>query len=145
MDNTNLTTMANHPIIVAIDDDEDILKFYRAALNDICEVRTFNNPQDGFSFINQHAITAAIIDRKFPRFPSMSGDELCHKIRLQPKTQNLPIIIASGIDEIEEISTIMRKNQIDTYITKPMEIERLRSQIEFYIRSQQNQNMPSSD
>lgn len=140
MNSSNLTELANPSIIVAIDDDENILAFYCEALQDLCTIYTFTNPQDGLNFIRQHSITAAIIDRRFPRFPGMNGDDLCQQIRLQPQTQNLPIIIASGIDEIDEISSMMRKNRIDTYITKPMEIERLRSQVEFYIRMQQNPN-----
>ncbi len=130
-------------LVVAIDDDELILSLYKAALQDMAEVYTFANPADGLAFILQSQITVAIIDRSFPRFPMMNGDEVCKELRQQPRTQTLPIIIVSGLDEIEEITEIMRQHKIDTYLTKPIEVERLRNQVHFYIRQTQVQALPA--
>ncbi len=127
-------------MVVAIDDDENILKFYVEALQDICNLEIFDNPKIGLEFISNNSIAAAIIDRKFPKFPELSGDDLCRELRQHSKTKNLPIIIVSGIDEIEDITKMMRKNKIDTYITKPiLDLERLRTQVNYYITQKQNQ------
>ncbi len=129
-------------IVVAVDDEQIILELYKATLASYCNLCTFSNARDAFQFISENKVSLVIVDR---HIPGMSGDELCTRLRTQPKTQNIPIIVVSGIlKDIEEIAEMMTKKSIETYLTKPISINRLISNVQFYLNKGKNRKAESS-
>eukprot|EP00828_Plagiopyla_frontata_P049457 TRINITY_DN9870_c0_g1_i1.p2 TRINITY_DN9870_c0_g1~~TRINITY_DN9870_c0_g1_i1.p2 ORF type:complete len:124 (+),score=7.85 TRINITY_DN9870_c0_g1_i1:301-672(+) len=90
---------------------------------------------EAFSFIVSNPdISLILIDR---RLPSISGDELCMKLREHPYTKDIPIIIVSGLKDIDEIAELMDKVGIKTYLTKPISPDVLRNHVGVYLKNAQ--------
>ncbi|NUM34859.1 MAG: response regulator [Candidatus Brocadiae bacterium] len=120
------------PVVVAVDDEQILLDFYEEVLKPYCKLYAFNNVKDALAFISNNKVALVITDR---HIPFMSGDELCSRLRSQPQTQSLPIIVVSGMEkDIEEIAEMMTKKSIETYLTKPLSIDRLVSNVKFYLK-----------
>ena len=125
------------PKVVAIDDEPSVLALYEAALETFCDIYLFQNGEEALAFIKSNQIALAIVDRKLP---DMSGDELCNCIRDYPRTRNLPIIIISALNEVDDIVEMMPRQRIDTYLTKPITIARLQK----HVRSQIDPDRPKT-
>lgn len=122
---------SHKPIVVAVDDEKLMLDVYRGALEEFCSVHLFDNAKDAIPFIMQHPVAVLLVDR---RMPQMGGDELCGYLRSQPKTQDLPIIVVSGLKDIDELAEMMAKRSIETYHTKPIVLDRLQRDVKFYLK-----------
>lgn len=61
--------------------------------------------------------------------PVMNGYAICHKIKANPTTQNIPVIFVSSHDKIDDIMAGYDSGGID-YLTKPLQKETLLTKVE---------------
>ena len=54
------------------------------------------------------------------QMPNMMGDELVKKVRENPKTQNMPIIMVSGFVKAHEVKDLMKMG-VDRFVPKPID------------------------
>jgi two-component system phosphate regulon response regulator PhoB len=102
--------------IIIIEDDHDILDMMQYILED-----------EGYRVIPlSHAAPLDIIVGHQPqlilldeRLPEISGHEICGRIKSYPPAQNIPVILVSGIKDIEKIAGDC---QADGYIEKPFDL-----------------------
>jgi len=62
------------------------------------------------------------------QLPFLNGEELLRIIRYKPEFDNVPIVVCTAVDSLEEIKEII-KHKIDGYLIKPINRVRLLEQI----------------
>lgn len=108
--------------ILAIDDETDMLLLVASALKaEDYEVITANNGMDGLKLAKQEKPDAVILD---VMMPEMSGFEVLEQLRLDPETQQLPVIMLTGLSERSKIQSALDLGT-GYYIIKPFEISDL--------------------
>ena len=65
-----------------------------------------------------------LLDIEMPR---IDGCEVCRRIKSQPKTQNIPVILISGRQDAADLA---RGAGADAFLNKPFSISDLRGQVE---------------
>ncbi len=111
--------------LIFVDDDADLGKYIWMELSDKYNVKVFTNAADAWKVISTTVPDAVMIDLFMP---GGDGISLCKKIRKNPETNHLPvIIITSEMDEKSKHLCI--ESGADHYLTKPINLELLKSTI----------------
>ncbi len=123
--------MGNIPRILAVDDESDIV-----------DLVSYNLREEGFSVsMASDAVEALkkIRDEEFSlilldlMLPGMQGLELCRKLRNDPKTSDVPIIMLTA--KTEEVDRILGLEMgADDYVTKPFSVRELIARIKAVLR-----------
>lgn len=109
-------------IILIVDDSNELLEFVVEALHDKFKtILTASNGKEALNVIAQYMPNIIVSD---VMMPEMDGYELCDKVKSNPDTQHIPIVLLTARDE-EQSKILGYKSGADTYITKPFEIETL--------------------
>ena len=112
--------------ILAIDDENDVLLIIKTALTgEGYEIITASNGFDGLALAEDHLPDLILLDL---RMPEMDGMEVLQRLRNNEKTQNLAVIILTGISDKKKIREALDKG-ITYYIVKPFECQDLISKI----------------
>jgi len=108
--------LSRKPKIVIADDDwlnRDLLTNYLIAAG--CEVDAFPNGEQLWQAIQEMLPDLAVLDI---RMPGIDGLNLCRRIKENPRTQFIPVIIVTALDsQDEELNAI--ESGADDFITKP--------------------------
>lgn len=108
--------------LVFVDDDADMGKYIRLELSDKYKVEVFLDGKEAWKFISTTIPDAVITDLIMPE---VDGISLCQKIRQNPETNYLPVIIlTSETDEETERQCI--ESGADSFLTKPIGLELLK-------------------
>lgn len=103
--------------ILIVDDNEQNLELLLAYLEPLgCELKT---AADGIQAIEQIAETnfdCILLDVMMPR---MSGFEVCKKLKDDPTTRSIPIIMVTALNELGDIERGVQAGA-DDFITKPV-------------------------
>ncbi|WP_343693951.1 two-component regulator propeller domain-containing protein [Chitinophaga sp.] len=122
------------PVILLVEDSEDFRFYLKDNLSQYFHIMDAPNGLAGWNIL-QHTIPAIVVSDV--SMPEMDGLELCRKIRQQPRTAHLPVILltarASEEDQLEALD-----NGASEYITKPFNFEMLLSRIRNIITQQQS-------
>ena len=111
--------------LVFVDDDVDLGKYVRMELSDKYNVEVCNKAIDAWKVISTTLPDAIIVDLVMPE---EDGISLCRKIRKNPETNHLPVIIlTSQTDEENERHCI--ESGADHFLTKPFSLDLLKSTI----------------
>ncbi len=111
--------------IVIVDDDPEIRDYLLAELRSQFNVKTFRGAQEAWTDISTTLPDAVVSDLVMS---GMDGLELCRKIRHNPVTNHIPVIIlTSSSDESSHLESI--SSGADRFLSKPLSIELLRSSI----------------
>lgn len=121
--------------VLAVDDDENILSL----ITDILEqegfaVITANNTDDGFEKSVKSQPDVIILDVKMPR---IGGIELCRKLREEPKTKNIPIMMLT-VESSETDKVIGLEIGADDYVVKPFSKKEFVARIRALLRRSKN-------
>ncbi|MDJ1176291.1 response regulator [Roseofilum capinflatum] len=73
------------------------------------------------------------------KLPDMSGYEICQKLKQHEKTQNIPIVFLSALDEVLDKVRAFQVGGVD-YITKPFQVEEVLARIEHQLTIRRLQN-----
>ena len=115
---TNMTTRN----ILIIDDSQTILKVVSEMLkNNGFRVSTASNGKEGLEkALNEH-IDAVILDKIMPE---MDGNEVLEKLKNNPATKKIPVMMLTALSNIMEISKSLEMGAYD-YIVKPFDNDNL--------------------
>ncbi|HOE64002.1 MAG TPA: response regulator [Candidatus Sumerlaeota bacterium] len=112
--------------ILAIDDENDVLLIIKTALlGEGYDVITASNGYDGLALAEDQQPDLILLDL---RMPEMDGMEVLQQLRNNEKTENLAVIILTGISDKKKIREALDKG-ITYYIVKPFECQDLISKI----------------
>lgn len=108
--------------VLVIDDDPDALRltgyiFGRAGY----EVHVAANGAEGLAMVDEVKPNLVILD---VMMPDMSGLEVCERLRAQPATARLPIIMLSAKGQVDDKISGFQAGA-DDYVPKPVDSKEL--------------------
>ena len=117
--------------ILLVDDNEQNLELMEAYLDDLsCTIRTAVNGIEAVASIDADPPDLVLLDVMMPR---MSGFEVCQKIKSQPSTRDIVVIMVTALHEVGDFERAVECGTND-FITKPVNklelLTRVRSLLE---------------
>jgi CheY-like chemotaxis protein len=120
------------PVVLLVDDDEMVRFLHRQALEpagfEIVEA------EDGAMALEAFAITMPDIVVLDVVMPKMDGFAVCQAIRAMPAGRNTPILVATGLDDVESIERAYQVGATD-FIGKPISCAVLPHRIRYMLRA----------
>lgn len=114
--------------ILIVDDDPDILDALELVLEDAgYQVTTSPKGEDAESLTAQNLPQLLILD---VLLSGKDGRDICHKLKSQPSTKKLPIIMISAHPSAEKS---IRKVGADAFLAKPFNINVLLANVSKFI------------
>ena len=113
------------PMILVVDDNEEILDFLERNLNEKYTILTAVNGQEALKILSAEVIQLVITD---VMMPVMDGFELCKMIKTNVEYSHIPVILLTAKTTIQSKVDGLELGA-DAYIDKPFSKEHLRAQI----------------
>ena len=112
--------------VLVVDDDPNVGLLVSAVLKKYnYTVATLNHGDEVLPFLKENKPDLILLDL---RMPGIDGYSLCRRIREAPDTRDIPVIILSGVAEVDaRVNTI--ELGADDFITKPFDVRELRARI----------------
>lgn len=113
------------PILLVIDDNEDIRYYMRHLLSDEYEVMEAGGGMQGWEMVQRYLPDLVISD---VMMPDMDGIELCHRIKTAPDTCHIPVVLVTAkLSDTSQIQAL--EYGADSYIIKPFTEAHIKAQI----------------
>lgn len=113
--------------ILIIEDERDTVMVLKKALeNEGHEVIVAYDGADGFKKITTHKPEIILLDLMLPK---LDGISLETKLRENPETANIPVIIITGRGELREFIQMKEAINIKAYLEKPFPLSLLLKKI----------------
>ncbi len=109
------------PIILLIEDEEPMLRFVGKELKNYFEITGVSSVEKAYEWMNSNMPDLIISD---VMLPGMTGTEFCKKLKSDPLTSHLPIILLTARDSEDDILEGFSTGA-DDYITKPFKMNEL--------------------
>ena len=111
--------------IILVDDDDEMRAYLRLELESLYNVEVCSNGKEAWAKISTSIPEAVITDLIMEK---MDGAELCEKIKKNPSTNHIPVILlTSATDEHSQQRCI--DSGADRFFTKPISLEILKSAV----------------
>ncbi|NCA80882.1 MAG: response regulator transcription factor [Sphingobacteriia bacterium] len=126
-------------ILLADDEPQNLRSLFEALASEKYQIYTAPNGAVAFEQALKYLPNAIIMDWDMP---GISGIEAVRRLREQPQTKNIPIIMATGkMTSVENLKAALDAGAND-YIRKPFDtveiIARVKSMIRFYLEYKKN-------
>ena len=129
------TTQENQPTstVLVIDDQENIIEFIKLGLKyeKFLVESAVDGPQ-GLAAAQRINPNLIILDLMLP---GMDGLEVCHRLRENPTTKDIPILMLTAKDDVRDRIAGLDAGA-DDYLTKPFSFEELVARIRAILRRQ---------
>ena len=103
--------------ILLVDDNEQNLELMQAFLEELhCTIQTAADGIEAIEKIERSVPDLLILDVMMPR---MSGFEVCQKIKSQPSTRDVVVIMVTALNEVSDYERAVDCGT-DEFITKPV-------------------------
>jgi DNA-binding response OmpR family regulator len=113
------------PLILLVDDEEDILEYLTWILSKKYSILTTENGKEALHLLNKEAVQLIICD---VMMPEMDGFELCRTIKSNFEYCHIPIILLTARNTIQSKVEGLELGA-DAYIEKPFSKEHLQAQV----------------
>lgn len=117
-------------LILAVDDDPDILEIIKVILEEEFSVITASEGNQVFKIVKEKKPDLLILDYVLP---DISGLEICKKLREDTMYLHLPILMLTGKGETEDKVKGLETG-VDDYMIKPFAPEELIARVKMLIR-----------
>ena len=116
------------PVVLLVDDDELILQMYQKKLeNDGYRVKTANNGNDALLAAEADAPAVICLDVVMA---GMSGAEVLKKLKNNPKTKNIPVLMLTNFsDKPEDIEGAKKVGALDYLVKAQTDPEALSARV----------------
>jgi DNA-binding response OmpR family regulator len=105
------------PKIVIADDNHQNVELLEAYLSDFgCEMRTAFDGEETLQVVEEFAPDLLLLDVMMPR---LSGFEVCKKLRANPETKDLLILMVTALNEAADFERGVQAGT-DDFLTKPV-------------------------
>ncbi len=123
------------PSILVIDDNEAVLSLLKDILCDDYNILIAKDGNEGFSKLTDMAPDLIITDVMMPNYDGIS---LTKKIKGNPHTMHIPLIILSAKSAINDKISGIESGGADAYISKPFDTQYLKTVIKQLIEKEKN-------
>jgi signal transduction histidine kinase/DNA-binding response OmpR family regulator len=121
----NNSTPADAPVVLLIEDNEDVRTFIRASLEDDYRILEASHGQEGIHLAQQHVPDLIITDLMMPR---MDGYQVCAAVKQDERTSHIPVIILTAKSDLDSRVEGLGTGA-DSYLSKPFSHRELIAQI----------------
>jgi len=105
------------PVILVVDDNQQNLELLQAYLEDIdCKTIPASDGPEALKLVDKQQPELILLDVMMPK---MSGFEVCRKLKNNPQTANIPIIMVTALNEFGDIERGIDCGT-DDFISKPV-------------------------
>ncbi len=119
--------------VLVIDDEENIIEFIRLGLRyEGFHVESASDGEQGVTAAQRINPDLVILD---VMMPGIDGLEVCRRLRDNPTTHDVPILMLTAKDEVKD-RIIGLKTGADDYLTKPFDFDELLERIRAILRRQ---------
>lgn len=120
--------------VLVVDDEENIIEFIRLGLRyEGFQVESANDGESGIATALRINPDIIILDVMMP--PGIDGLEVCRRLRENPTTRDVPILMLTAKDEVRDRIAGLRIGA-DDYLTKPFDFDELLERIRAILRRQ---------
>ncbi len=121
----------SHPVVLVIDDSQDVHRLLKARLRH--EELSLLSALSGHAGLESATASAPAIILLDLDMPDMDGFEVLRRLKDEPSTLNIPVIVLSGLQSAQDKVTAFDLGAVD-YITKPFNLTELRVRIRSALR-----------
>ncbi len=121
----------DNPSVMIVDDTPANLKLLKEMLNRLdYKVSTFTSGRAAVSSMREKLPHIILLDVSMP---DMDGFDVCKQIKADSRTQNIPVIFISALNEISDKVSAFKAGAVD-YITKPFDFEEVRLRVNNHLK-----------
>ena len=132
-----MTEDTKPPTILIVDDNAQNLELIVAYLDELdCKVLTAVDGIDGLESAQANTPDLILLDVMMPR---MSGFECCRKLKSDPATRDIPVVMVTALNEIGDIERGVECGT-DDFVTKPVNRLELITRVKSLLRVSQLQS-----
>lgn len=103
--------------VLVVDDNLQNLELLQAYLEDLgCAIRTAHDGQECLHEVGAAQPDLILLDVMMPR---MSGFQACEKLKSDPATRDIPIIMVTALNEVSDVEKAVESGA-DDFLTKPV-------------------------
>lgn len=114
--------------ILVIDDEPDVICYLSTVLSDEgFEVISANSGLEGLRLACDEAPDLITLD---VTMPGISGIEVLTRLRRDPRTANIPVVVVTGVASFQNITDQRELRPPDGFIPKPVDVGTLISTVE---------------
>jgi len=118
--------------LLIVEDDPGLLALEREMLRNDYEITTATTGEEALAMIRESMPDLVLLDIMLPQ---MSGYEVCQKLKQDPATARLPIVMLTGQDKAEALSEGFEAGA-DMYINKPFSSRKLQAVVKAVLEKQ---------
>ena len=118
------------PLILAVDDAQEILALITAVLEDDFDVILARDGIEALDAVAKHRPDAILLDVMMPR---MSGYEACKRLKADPATSEIPVLILSARGDSTHVKEGFHVGA-DDYLPKPFDPEEMELRLRALLR-----------
>jgi two-component system alkaline phosphatase synthesis response regulator PhoP len=105
------------PVILVVDDNQQNLELLQAYLEDVdCTAISAHNGLEALDIVRKNPPDLILLDVMMPK---MSGFEVCKRLKNDPKTTDIPIIMVTALTEFGDIERGIDSGT-DDFLSKPV-------------------------
>jgi two-component system alkaline phosphatase synthesis response regulator PhoP len=105
------------PVILVVDDNQQNLELLQAYLEDMdCVTAPAKDGPTALDIVSKDTPDLILLDVMMPK---MSGFEVCRRIKNNPATANIPIIMVTALNELGDIERGLDSGS-DDFVSKPI-------------------------
>lgn len=119
------------PVVLLVDDNQDLLDFISDDLSDNYDVLTAKNGVEALELISNQSVQLVISDIMMPK---MDGFEFCKRIKSTIESSHIPVILLTAKNTLQSKIEGLELGA-DAYVEKPFSPEFLQVQVSSLIRN----------
>jgi len=109
------------PQVLLVDDSAEYRDLYAVALEETATVLTASRGEDALAIATEQPLDAIVLD---VMMPGMDGWQTCERLKANPTTSTIPVIMLTSLDGLDVPETAQRVGAAYVLI-KPCSVERL--------------------
>jgi two-component system, OmpR family, alkaline phosphatase synthesis response regulator PhoP len=105
------------PVVLVVDDDQQNVELVQVYLEDIeCETVAARDGVEALDMVAREKPDLILLDVMMPK---MSGFEVCRRLKNNPETSNIPVIMVTALNEFGDIERGIDSGT-DDFVSKPI-------------------------
>lgn len=121
--------MIEKPRVLVVDDEPTNLKVMQTVLADDCRLSFAKSGQVALEVVHKYPPNLILLD---VMMPGMSGIEVCRALKADAKTQHIPVIFVTALNEDDDEYNGFSVGAVD-YITKPITPALVRARVRTHL------------